>query len=144
MSSSASGSLALPPASARPAAPRGGTPNSARGVHARKYGVRTIALGYLALLLLAPVAMIFYRTFEHGLAPVWSAVTAPNAQHAFWLSLEVVAIAVPLNTVFGIGIALLLERGRFWGKGLLGVLIDLPFAISPGVVGLALGLGFGR
>jgi sulfate transport system permease protein len=115
-----------------------------RAARARTLGVRTIALGYLALLLLAPVAMIFYRTFEHGLAPVWSAVTAPNAQHAFWLSLEVVAIAVPLNTMFGVGMALLLERGRFWGKGLLGVLIDLPFAISPVVVGLALVLVYGK
>jgi sulfate transport system permease protein len=115
-----------------------------RAARARKLGVRSIALGYLALLLLAPVAMIFYRTFEHGVGPVWSAVTAPNAQHAFWLSLEVVAIAVPLNTVFGVGMALLLERGRFWGKGLLGVLIDLPFAISPVVVGLALVLVYGK
>ena len=88
--------------------------------------------------------MIFYRTFEHGLAPVWDAVTAPNAQHAFWLSLEIVAIAVPLNTVFGIGMALLLERGRFRGKALLGLLIDLPFAISPVVVGLALVLVYGK
>lgn len=109
-----------------------------------RLGARTIALGYLALLLLAPVAMIFYRTFEHGLGPVWSAITAPNAMHAFWLSLEIVAIAVPLNTVFGIGVALLLERGRFWGKSLLGVLIDLPFAISPVVVGLALVLVYGK
>jgi sulfate transport system permease protein len=115
-----------------------------RAARAGRLGVRTIALGYLALLLLAPVAMIFYRTFEHGLTPVWNAVTAPNAQHAFWLSLEIVAIAVPLNTVFGIGMALLLERGRFWGKGLLGVLIDLPFAISPVVVGLALVLVYGK
>jgi sulfate transport system permease protein len=115
-----------------------------RAARARRLGVRSIALGYLALLLLAPVAMIFYRTFEHGVGPVWSAVTAPNAQHAFWLSLEVVAIAVPLNTVFGVGMALLLERGRFWGKGLLGVLIDLPFAISPVVVGLALVLVYGK
>ncbi|HEV7585862.1 MAG TPA: sulfate ABC transporter permease subunit CysW [Solirubrobacteraceae bacterium] len=106
--------------------------------------MRTIALGYLALLLLAPVAMIFYRTFEHGLGPVWSAVTAPNAQRAFWLSIEVVAISVPLNTVFGVGMALLLERGRFRGKGILGVLIDLPFAISPVVVGLALVLVYGK
>ena len=103
-----------------------------------------VALGYLALLLLAPVAMIFYRTFEHGLAPVWSAVTAPNAVHAFWLSIEIVAIAVPLNTVFGIGMALLLERGRFRGKALLGLVIDLPFAISPVVVGLALVLVYGK
>jgi sulfate transport system permease protein len=115
-----------------------------RAARARRLGVRSIALGYLALLLLAPVGMIFYRTFEHGLSPVWSAVSAPNAQHAFWLSLEVVAIAVPLNTVFGVGMALLLERGRFRGKGLLGVLIDLPFAISPVVVGLALVLVYGK
>jgi sulfate/thiosulfate transport system permease protein len=115
-----------------------------RARRTRRVGVRTIALGYLALLLLAPVAMIFYRTFEHGLAPVWNAMTAPNAVHAFWLSLEIVAIAVPLNTAFGIGMALLLERGRFWGKGLLGVLIDLPFAISPVVVGLTLVLVYGK
>jgi sulfate transport system permease protein len=115
-----------------------------RARRTRRVGVRTIALGYLALLLLAPVAMIFYRTFEHGLAPVWNAMTAQNAVHAFWLSLEIVAIAVPLNTAFGIGMALLLERGRFWGKGLLGVLIDLPFAISPVVVGLTLVLVYGK
>ncbi|HEV2922825.1 MAG TPA: sulfate ABC transporter permease subunit CysW [Solirubrobacteraceae bacterium] len=115
-----------------------------RAARARTLGVRSIALGYLALLLLAPVAMIFYRTFEHGVGQVWSAVTQPNAQHAFWLSLEIVAIVVPLNTVFGVGMALLLERGRFWGKGLLGVLIDLPFAISPVVVGLAIVLVYGK
>ena len=83
---------------------------------AQRLGLRTVALGYLAALLLAPVAMIFYRTFEHGLAPVWNAVTAPNAVHAFWLSIEIVAIAVPLNTAFGIGMALLLERGKFRGR----------------------------
>jgi len=144
MSSSASGSIALSPAPAGRAAPRGGGQRAARAVRARKYGVRTIALGYLALLLLAPVAMIFYRTFEHGLTPVLDAIGEPNAQHAFWLSLEIVAIAVPLNTIFGIGMALLLERGRFKGKALLGLLIDLPFAISPVVIGLALVLAYGK
>jgi sulfate transport system permease protein len=103
-----------------------------------------IALGYLALLLLGPVAMIFYRTFEHGISPVLNAATTPSAVHAFWLSLEIVAIAVPLNTAFGIGMALLLERGRFRGKSVLGVLIDLPFAISPVVVGLSLVLVYGQ
>jgi sulfate/thiosulfate transport system permease protein len=111
---------------------------------ARRLGPRFLALGYLALLLLGPVAMIFYRTFEHGLGAVWSAATTPNAEHAFWLSVKLVAIAVPLNTVFGIGIALLLERGRFRGRALLGMLIDLPFAISPIVVGLSLVLVYGK
>src|SRR2546423_8863202 len=146
MSSSGAGTLA-PPSSAA-LGPRGGISGSARSdrrrAHARRLGVRSLALGYLALLLVAPVTMIFYRTFEHGLGPVWDAVSAPNAQTAFWLSIQVVLIAVPLNTVFGIGMALLLERGRFKGKALLGMLIDLPFAISPVVVGLALVLVYGK
>jgi len=116
----------------------------ARAARRRQLGMRTVALGYLGLLLLAPVLMIFYRTFEHGLVPVWEAITAPNAIHAFWLSLEIVAIAVPLNTLFGIGMAIVLERGRFLGRGLLGVLVDLPFAISPVVVGLSLVLVYGK
>jgi sulfate/thiosulfate transport system permease protein len=109
-----------------------------------RIALRTVALGYLAVLLGAPLVLIFYRTFEHGLAPVWNAVTAPDALHAMWLSLEIVLIVVPLNTVFGIGAALLLERGRMPGKALLGLLIDMPFAISPIVVGLALVLVYGR
>jgi sulfate/thiosulfate transport system permease protein len=152
MSSSAPGTISLPPAAAgrgiggrrtgRTASRQ--APAGARGATARRLSARMIALGYLALLLLGPVAMVFFRTFEGGLAPVWNAVTAPSAQHAFWLSLEIAAIAVPLNTVFGIGMAILLERGRFRGKALLGMLIDLPFAISPVVVGLALVLVYGK
>ena len=145
---SSSGASAISPSNAAPGAASGPTPGATgirdRGARARRLGVRTIALAYLAFLLVAPLVMIFYRTFEHGLAPVWSAVTAPNAVHAFWLSIEIVLIAVPLNTAFGIGIALLLERGRFKGKALLGMLIDLPFAISPVVVGLALILAYGK
>ncbi|TMK99946.1 MAG: sulfate ABC transporter permease subunit CysW [Actinobacteria bacterium] len=114
------------------------------GALAGRLTLRALALGYLALLLVAPVGMVFYRTFEHGLDAVWNAVSASNAQHAFWLSLEIAAIAVPLNTAFGIGAALLLERGRFRGRAALGVLIDLPFAISPVVVGLTLVLVYGK
>jgi sulfate transport system permease protein len=106
--------------------------------------LRGLALGYLALLLLGPVGMVFYRTFEHGLDAVWNSVSSSGAQHAFWLSVEIAAIAVPLNTVFGIGAALALERGRFRGKTMLATLIDLPFAISPVVVGLTLVLVYGR
>jgi sulfate transport system permease protein len=103
-----------------------------------------VALGYLALLLAAPVGMVFYRAFEHGAGPVFDALTTPGAQHALWLTLLVVAIAVPANTAFGIGMALLLARGRFRGRALLDRMIDLPFAVSPVVVGLALILVYGE
>ena len=147
MSSSGAGALALPrPAAPAPPAPApaAGALEGARTARSRRLLVRVLALGYLALLLAAPVVMIFYRTFEHGLAPVWNAITASNFQHAFLLSVEVVAIAVPLNTAFGIGMALLLERGRTRGRSVLGLIIDLPFAISPVVVGLALVLAYGK
>lgn len=128
--------------------PGAGAPRRAnvrdRRARAGRLGLRTLALGYLALLLLAPVAMIFYRTFEHGLGAVLSALTTPNAVHALLLSLEVAAIAVPLNTAFGIGMALWLERGRARGRAALDALISLPFAISPVVVGLSLVLVYGR
>jgi len=144
---SASGAAIGPPGppelSPTPGAPAPAGTAHARAGRAGKLGLRTLALGYLAMLLLLPVGMIFYRTFEHGLAPVWDAITAPNAVHAFWLSIEIVAIVVPLNTVFGIGMALQLERRKFKGGGLLGILLDLPFAISPVVVGLALVLAYG-
>jgi sulfate/thiosulfate transport system permease protein len=109
-----------------------------------KYALRTFALGYLALLLLIPVGMIFYRTFEHGFGAAWDAVTTPDAIHAFKLTLEIAAIAVPLNTVFGIGAALILVRSKFRGKALVNALIDVPFAVSPVVIGVSLVLVYGK
>jgi sulfate transport system permease protein len=109
-----------------------------------RIGLRILALGYLAALLLAPVGLIFYRTFEHGIGAVWDSVTTPAAISAFWLTIEVTAIAVPLNTAFGVIAALALARGRFPGKWLFDALIDLPFAVSPVVIGLALVLVYGR
>ena len=109
-----------------------------------RIGLRTVALTYLALLLIVPIAVVFYRTFEGGAGAVWDAVTTPAAISAFWLTITVTLIAVPLNTVFGILCALALARGRFRGKAWLDAAIDLPFAISPVVVGLALILVFGR
>ena len=70
-----------------------------------RWGLRTLGLGYLALLLLAPLVLIFYKTFEHGLAPPIDAITSPDGLHALKLSLLMVAIAVPLNTIFGVGCA---------------------------------------
>jgi sulfate transport system permease protein len=109
-----------------------------------RLGLRTIVLGYLALMLLVPVGLVFYRTFEHGLAPVWRSITTPAAVHAFWLTIEIAAIAVPLNAIFGVITALALVRGRFRGKTLVDAVISLPFALSPVVIGLALLLVFGR
>jgi len=106
-------------------------------------GLRVVGLAYLALLLFVPVALIFYRTFEHGLGAVWESITTPAAIHAFQLTLEVTLIAVPLNTLFGIVMAIALARGRWRGKGLVNALIDLPFAVSPIVIGLSLVLVYG-
>ncbi len=109
-----------------------------------KWSLRTLAFGYLALLLLAPVAMIFYKTFEHGVGPPLDAMTSPDAVHAIWLTLLMVAVAVPLNTVFGVGCALLLVRHRWKGNFLIDGIINLPFAISPVVIGLSLFLLYGN
>ena len=105
--------------------------------------LRLVALGYLALLLLVPVAIVFWRTLENGVGPVVDSVTTPAAISAFWLTITVALIAVPLNTVLGVITALALVRGRFRGKAILEVLIDLPFAISPVVIGLSLILVYG-
>ena len=106
--------------------------------------LRVLALGYLAVLLVIPVGLVFYRTFEHGIGHVIDSVTTPAAISAFWLTVEVAAIAVPLNAVFGIATAMALARGRFPGKRLLDALIDLPFAVSPVVIGISLVLLYGR
>jgi sulfate transport system permease protein len=105
---------------------------------------RIVVLTYLAALLLVPFGLVFYRTFEGGIGDVFSSVTTPAAISAFWLTLTVAAIAVPLNTVLGVVTALALARGRFRGKALLEAVIDMPFAVSPVVIGLALILTFGR
>src|SRR5207244_509513 len=90
------------------------------------------ALGYLALLLALPVGFVFYRAFEHGVATAWDSVTTPAAQHAFWLTVEMVAIAVPLNTIFGILCGLVLVRQRFRGRALLNAAIR--WGVAYGVV----------
>ena len=109
-----------------------------------RLGLRFVALGYLAVILVGPLAIVFWRTFEHGLAPAWNALSQPETIHAFKLTLLITAIAVPVNTVFGIVCALAIVRRDFRGKGLLNAFIDLPLALSPVVVGLALFLLYGR
>ena len=109
-----------------------------------RYSLRFVALFYLTAILVAPLGIVFYRTFEDGFSAAWEALSAPDTIHAFELTLIITVITVPLNTVFGIICALAIVRKRFPGKGLLNAFIDLPLALSPVVVGLSLFLLYGR
>ena len=109
-----------------------------------RIALRVAALAYLALLVLGPVVLVVVRTFAHGVGPVVAALTTPDAVHAAQLSLLLVAIAVPVNTVFGVVCAFVLVRFAPRGAGLITALVDLPFAISPVVLGLALFTLYGR
>jgi sulfate transport system permease protein len=109
-----------------------------------RWPLRVVGLSYLLVVLAAPVGLVFYRAFEHGLGPAWDAVTTPEAKHAFYLTVLIAAIAVPANTIFGVICALAIVRQRFPGKGVMNALVDLPLALSPVVVGLAFLLLYSR
>jgi sulfate/thiosulfate transport system permease protein len=109
-----------------------------------RYVLRFSALGYLAALLIVPVGLVGYRAFADGLDAFWAAITTPEALHALYLTIVIALIAVPANTVFGILCALAIVRRRFRGHGLVNSIVDLPLALSPVVVGLALVLVYGR
>lgn len=103
-----------------------------------RLSLRTLACAYLLALLAVPIGMILYRTLAPGLGQFWDWITTPAAIAALNLSLLIVAIVVPLNVVFGVVTALVLVRGRFPGRKILQTLVDLPFSVSPVVVGVAL------
>lgn len=108
-----------------------------------RYGLRAVALIYLFVLLIVPVGLIFWRSFQHGFGQFWEWITTPAAISALQLSLLIVVIVVPLNVIFGVVTALALVRGKFPGKGFLQAVVDLPFAVSPVVAGVALILLWG-
>ncbi|BBX11297.1 sulfate ABC transporter permease CysW [Mycobacterium novum] len=103
-----------------------------------RYLIRFLALTYIGLLLIVPVSLILWRSFAPGFGHFFAYISTPAAISALQLSLLVVAIVVPLNVAFGIPTALVLARNRFRGKGALQAIIDLPFAVSPVIVGVAL------
>lgn len=105
--------------------------------------LRAVALGYLLVLLVVPVVLILWRAFQPGVGAFLDSVRTPAAISAINLSLLIVAIVVPLNVLFGVATALALVRGRFRGRGVLQAVVDLPFAVSPIVVGVALILLWG-
>ena len=103
------------------------------------------AVGVVGLLIVVPLASVFYEAFARGVGAWWSALADdPDTRHAIWLSLTVAPVAVAINTVFGVAAAWLVARFRFPGRSLLISLFDVPFSVSPVVAGLALVLIFGR
>jgi sulfate/thiosulfate transport system permease protein len=100
--------------------------------------LRVLTLTYLGLLVGAPLTLVFWRALANGPLVAWQAISRPDALHALGLTVLVVLIAVPLNTVFGVLTALTLVRSRAPARGLVSLLVDLPLALSPIVIGLAL------
>lgn len=109
-----------------------------------RWTLRLLAILYVGIVVLLPLGTVVYRTFSGGAAPVWEAIDQPEVWNAFKLTAEVAVLAVIANTVFGVGMALLLVRTRFPGRKVLDFLLDIPLAISPIVVGLALILVYGQ
>lgn len=107
------------------------------------YARRALVFGYLFFLVIWPVALVVQKTFEGGLENLQTALSDPVVTDALQLTVVVALWAVAINTVFGVGISLLLVRYDFPGRGALSALIDLPLSVSPVVVGLALLLAYG-
>jgi sulfate transport system permease protein len=100
--------------------------------------LRLVVVGYLFMLVIWPTGLVFKRAFANGMEGIRTALQDPDVIHALKLTAQVSVIAVVLNLVFGVGMSLLLVRKEFPGKRVLNALIDLPLAVSPVVVGLAL------
>lgn len=108
-----------------------------------RVALRTGVIGYLVMLVAWPVWLVFQGAFADGIGPVLETLRDPLVLHSLTLTAVAAAWAVVLNTVFGVGVSLLLVRRSFPGRRLLGAFVDLPLAVSPVVVGLALILVFG-
>jgi sulfate/thiosulfate transport system permease protein len=103
-----------------------------------------VALLYVVVLLLAPLAGITYYGLKSGLGPIGDTFSQPDIQHAFYLTFVIMLVTVIVNSVFGVIVALVLTRDRFPGRRLVSALVDLPLAVSPVIVGLMAVLLFGR
>jgi sulfate/thiosulfate transport system permease protein len=103
-----------------------------------------IALTYLGLILYIPAINVFYQAFNTGVAPFFRNLTQFDFLHAAWLTLILALICIPVNAVFGLCAAWAIARHRFPGRTLLLSIIDLPFSISPVVIGLMIVLVYGK
>lgn len=110
---------------------------------ATKLVLGSIAVAYILIFLLTPLIAVFTEALRNGAGAFLAAVSEKDAQSAIWLTLTVAAIAVPLNTVFGLAAAWATTKFEFRGKSVLLTLIDLPFSVSPVISGLVYVLLFG-
>ncbi|HEY6793381.1 MAG TPA: sulfate ABC transporter permease subunit [Kineosporiaceae bacterium] len=127
----------------RPAGGARGRAHRGRRTAARRV-LRLIAVGYVVALVALPVVTIAWHTFAHGLGPVLDVLGGEDFLAAARLGAFVAVASVVINTVFGVGISILLARYRFPGRRLLNAVIDLPVSVSPVVIGVALVLVYGR
>ena len=95
-------------------------------------------LCWFALLILVPTLALLRQVLSGGLRPFFETLATPEVLRAFGLTLGITGLATLVNTVFGVALALVLVRQRFWGRALLDGVVDLPFAVSPVVAGLML------
>jgi sulfate transport system permease protein len=109
-----------------------------------KIALRSFGVVWVGILVGLPIVTVAYRALEPGFSSAWDSVFTQAGTHALVLTVEETLVAVALNTVFGVGIALVLARHRFRGAGILELIIDLPLAISPVVIGLALTLFYSK
>lgn len=108
-----------------------------------RVGLTLVAIAFVSLFLLTPLAAVFIEALRNGTDTFLAAITEKDAEAAIWLTLTVAAIAVPLNTIFGLAAAWSIAKFEFRGKSLLVTLIDLPFSVSPVISGLVYVLLFG-
>jgi sulfate transport system permease protein len=108
-----------------------------------RWALIALALGFMSLFVVLPLAVVFAQAFEKGWMTYWAAVSEPDALAAIRLTLLAAGIAVPLNLVFGLAAAWAIAKFKFPGRNLLVTLIDLPFAVSPVISGLIYVLMFG-
>jgi sulfate/thiosulfate transport system permease protein len=119
-------------------------PRRTAGSGAARIGLRLLVLVYISAILIGPLILVVLNTFQDGGAAAWAAITTPAALHALYLTVLITCIAVPLNTLFGIGASLILVRRQVPGRSVISALIDLTLALSPVVVGLSILLVWGR
>lgn len=103
----------------------------------------TAVLGWFGLLVFGPAVALARRAFAPGIGPFFEKLTDPDALESLWLTAKITAAVTLCNTVFGVGMAIVLVRQRFWGRRLMDGFLDLPFAVSPVIAGLMLIILYG-